>query len=145
VLLRFGYVGHAESFICPSDVDGACLDMANPQALQDFPDPKNCSYDSLNMAGPLPRIEDAGDLPYLADANPLFAGGRFNVAVPVSSNSSNHRRLDGQNVWRLSGHVVWSRTPNVGYDGDNIWQVDGVRIYIGTEAQSSPRDAFLVP
>ncbi len=145
VLLRFGYIANPKVFVCPSDRNAQSLEIANPQAMQDFPDPRNCSYDSLNMGGPLPRMDDAANLPYMADANPLFEGGQFNDAVSVSANSGNHAGGRGQNVWRLGGQVAWTVTPNVGYDGDNIWQIQGVLKYDGTEVQSSPRDAFLVP
>lgn len=145
VLLRFRYVGNPESFICPSRKDAVPLNVKNPYAQADFSDPNNCSYDSLNMAGTTPRIGAAASLPYMADANPLFVGGRFRTVDADLTNSSNHPNGAGQNVLCLDGTVDWCTSPNCGHRGDNIWQIRSVRIYKGTEIQTSPEDTFLVP
>lgn len=145
LLLRLGYVSRAQAYICPSHSDGLCLEVVNPQALNDFPDPRNCSYDSLNMAGATPAYSKLCNLPYMSDANPLFAGGKFNRIDPAVANSLNHRRGRGQNVLCLNGTVTWHKTPNCGRNQDNIWQAGSVTVYQGTEAQTRDDDTFLTP
>ena len=144
LLLRFRYVDSAKVFVCPSCGGARVMKVENPQALSDFPDSRNCAYDALNMAGPTPRLADRPNQAYMADANPLFAGGRFHRVHPDSP-SPNHRRMGGQNVLRFDGRVDWAKSPRYGRDGDNIWQAGTLRVYRGTEAQRSADDAFLVP
>jgi hypothetical protein len=144
LLLRFGYVDRPNVFVCPSCSGARVMKVENPHALSDFPDPRNCAYHALNMAGPTPRLTEQPDLAYMADANPLFADGRFHRVNPESP-SPNHRRMPGQNVLRLDGRVDWSQSPKYGANGDNIWQAGTLRVYRGTEVQRSPGDAFLVP
>lgn len=145
LLLRLGYVSQARAYICPSHSDALYLKIVNPQALNDFPDPRNCSYDSLNMAGATPAYTKLCNLPYMADANPLFAGGKFNRIDPAVANSRNHRRARGQNVLCFNGAVTWFETPNCGRNQDNIWQAGTVKVYQGTETQTRDDDTFLTP
>jgi hypothetical protein len=145
LVLRLGYIAEPKVFTCPSASDAVPMNMANPQAVSDFPDPRNCSYDSLNMAGPTPKLNGQCSLPYMADANPMFAGGKFHDVDPTLTNSPNHRGHGGQNVLCLDGQVNWFTSPNCGLRGDNIWQAGSLRIYRGTELQTSERDTFLVP
>ena len=61
----------------------------------------------------------------LGDANPLFDGDAITslLGEDVSQlNSGSHGKNKGQNVLYLSGRVVFTRSPNVGVEGDNIWQ-----------------------
>lgn len=144
LLLRFAYVHNAKVFICPSRGDAVALSAPNSQAFEDFPDPRNCSYDSLNMAGIIPSASAGGRLPYMSDANPLFVGGRLNRADPAAC-SPNHRRGAGQNVLLIDGSAAWFVTPNCGQNRDNIWQAGTLIDYQGTETQTSASDSFLIP
>lgn len=144
LLLRYGYVGRPEAYVCPSCRTAKPMLVSNPAAMDDFPDARNCSYHSLNMGGPTPRFGDAPDQVYIADANPLFVGARFNRVNPESP-SPNHPRLLGQNVLRIDGRADWAVTPRFGPGGDNIWQAGAVRLYKGVEIQRSVRDTFLIP
>ncbi len=145
LLLRLRYVNQCDSFVCPSHGDAKPLAVPNAHAFSDFPDPANCSYDSQNMAGPSVRLTSSSDLPYMADANPLFEGGKFHAIDPLRSNSRNHNGGVGQNVLFLDGHARWTQDPNCGVRGDNIWQAGSLRHYRGTEKPTCPEDAFLVP
>ncbi len=145
LLLRLRYVDDGVVFTCPSQPGAEALTVANPHAFSDFPDPANCSYDSQNMAGPTARLSTGCDMPYMADANPLFVGGKFNAIDPRLSNSRNHNGGAGQNVLYLAGHTQWTKNPNCGVRGDNIWQAGTLRHYRGTEKQTCAEDAFLVP
>jgi hypothetical protein len=145
LLLRFAYVSSPRQFICPSDGGAEPLQVENPYALVDFADSRNRSFDSLNVAGPIPVYGDAPRQPYMADANPLFVNGRFNLIDPDAANSPNHVKLSGQNVLSIDGGATWYDSPRCGHKRDNIWQAGAVRIYKGTETQSSRDDTFLVP
>lgn len=145
LLIRLRFVKDPKVFVCPSRLDGKVMKLTDLSRLEDFADPQNCSYDSQNMAGPTPMLSAATAIPYMADANPLFDGGRFHKIDPVSANSLNHRKRSGQNVLYLDGKVDWCTTPNCGHQGDNIWQAGTITEYTGTEAQESPEDTFLVP
>lgn len=145
LLLRLGYVDDGSVFICPSQSGAKVLAIANPHAFSDFPDPANCSYDSQNMAGPTAKLSAGCDVPFMADANPLFEGGKFHAVDPLLTNSRNHNGGRGQNVLYLAGHAKWTKNPNCGVRGDNIWQAGTLRHYRGTEKQTCAEDAFLVP
>jgi hypothetical protein len=41
--------------------------------------------------------------------------------------------------------VQWKRRPNVGVGGDNIYLVQGVVDYKGTETPASDTDSFILP
>ena len=144
LLLQFRYVQEAKAFVCPSCNKSQVMRVANPHALSDFPDTRNCSYHLLNMSGPTPRLTVAPRHPLMADSNPLFVGGRFHRISPEMP-SPNHRRPRGQNILCFDGAVDWTVTPKVGPSEDNIWQAGAVRIYQGTEMQTSAEDTFLVP
>lgn len=84
-----------------------------------------------------------GRVAVLADRNPLFSGaGTHNV----NANSWNHTRR-GQNVLYDDGSVIWTQSPDVGPDHDNIWSIGSppIRAYTGVEEPQSPHDIILVP
>ncbi len=138
LLARYHFVGSVRVFICPSQKTVTKpMDTGTPVE-------QRCSYDSINMAGPTPKYSIASSLPYMGDANPLFAGGKLNRIDPTVTNSPNHGRR-GQNILSLDGSTRWTTTPNQGRHGDNIWQSGQKTKYTGTEVQQSQTDTFLVP
>ncbi|MBL8878101.1 MAG: hypothetical protein JNG88_03185 [Phycisphaerales bacterium] len=131
--------------ICPSTKD---IPLANNQRVIDA---SNLSYAYQNMAGVRPSLADNPNLVVLADDNPLFDDGRplvdlrvrLGVADPASVNSRAHGGY-GQNVLTLNGRVVWSDTPNVGVNGDNIWTLANVQSYTGREGPATATDSHLL-
>ncbi len=121
------------------------MDTQANDPLEDFPTRENCSFDSQNMAGPTPSLGVEPCLPIFADRNPLFEGSKLKAAHLLEANSRSHDAGAGQNVLCSDGRVLWTTTPVLGSRGDNIWMVDGVTTYTGTEHQQQPTDAFLVP
>jgi len=84
-------------------------------------------------------------MPYVSDANPLFAGGQFNEDVdPTTTNSPSHRG-QGQNILHFDGSVGWLSSPILNRTGDNIWQIGSIRRYQGTEQPQQATDAFMTP
>ena len=136
----------AECFNCPADSQAAQPDsLFDPKAYDDFPTRRHNSFDALNMAGPLPCPGSCPDLAYLADRNPLFVQGRFDDSRdPDWANSPSHAGR-GQNVVFMDGRVEWMRKPVYGQRRDNLWVLDNVRTYTGTESRPDAHDAFLVP
>ena len=81
----------------------------------------------------------------MSDANPLFRDGRFvETADPDTTNSLAHGG-DGQNVMTLDGRVEFTTSPLYGDFRDNVWTIQGVRTYTGTEVPTRDDDAFLIP
>ncbi len=84
-------------------------------------------------------------MPYISDANPLFAGGQFNEDVdPATTNSPSHGG-QGQNILHFDGSVGWLSSPMLNRTGDNIWQIGTLRRYQGTEQPQQTTDAFMTP
>jgi hypothetical protein len=144
VLLRF-HVVTPGNFICAAAPRAKPMDASRIDQWNDFPAAENCSFDSQNMAGPTLPLGEQNRLPIFADRNPLFDGDRLDAVGAAEINSRSHNGGAGQNVLCADGRVLWTTTPLVGPRGDNIWQVEGVTRYTGTEYQQDPTDTFVIP
>jgi hypothetical protein len=144
MLVRLQFV-KPDGFVCAAMNGARPMTASGFERLEDFPAPENCSFDSQNMAGPTLPLGERNNLPIYADRNPLFDGGKLNVANPAETNSRTHNGGTGQNVLCTDGRVLWTTSPVLGPRGDNIWQVEGVTSYNGTEYQQHPADAFVIP
>ena len=118
--------------------------------MVDFPSPQYVSYSYQYSLGRAVRrdapelVNVAEQMAILADANPLFDGGRFRRDRLGQGVSENHR-CTGQNVLYLSGAVRWFTHARAGVNGNNIWLADGIYEYHGDEKPTSPVDTFLLP
>jgi hypothetical protein len=111
----------------------------------DFSTPRGISYDSLNLAAARPNLRPNRSVAYLADANPLFVGGKFHRDVdPYTTNSPSHRGK-GQAVLLLDGSVNKMTSPIFGNSRDNLWLAGDILNYTGTETPADDQDSFLVP
>jgi len=84
----------------------------------------------------------------MADQTPLLKDNTLVRDFEPLSSSPNHRgwfSKSGQNILGLDGSVKWQESPLVGLSRDNIWTVDKVRTYTGSEVPSDPTDSFLAP
>lgn len=146
LVLRSRLVPSSEVFTCPADPTASPVNTASLGRITDFPDAHNISFDTLNMNGVDPPINPAFPIAYMSDRNPLFVGGQFNDDVdPENANSPIHDGGAGQNVLMLDGSSRWLTSPLWGPKLDNIWLAGTIRRYQGTETQSTPEDAFMVP
>ncbi|MHC4996434.1 MAG: hypothetical protein ACYTGQ_15415 [Planctomycetota bacterium] len=103
------------------------------------------SYSYQNQFTSLkPKLDGSTLVALLADKNPFFEPGKYNLEMTPLTNSANHER-QGQNVLLTNGSVIWLTTPL--YESDNIFHAgdDGLDYYTGLEAPATPEDAFLVP
>lgn len=140
-------LGHArpEVFICPSAGSPANTERVILEKMEDFRSSEHCGYDFQNMAGPTLPLGHGRPQPILSDHNPLFDSKRSPTPPGPDANSRSHDNGAGQNVLSSDGRVNWFITPRVPPKGDNIWQIEGVERYNGTEYQQRADDAFLVP
>jgi len=146
LLLKENGGAKPSDFVCPSRPEAQAMAVDEVAHRTDFASARNVSYDSWNLAGASPNLRPVDpDLVYLSDANPLFVGGRFHPALdPDRTNSPAHSGR-GQNVMLLGGHSEMLRSPIYGPRRDNLWTIEGVRYYNGTEKPDRAGDAFLVP
>jgi hypothetical protein len=144
VLFRLRYVGDPRTLVCPSRGDHEAAPTTADRRIAILAR-RNCSYDFQNMGGPTTGLRVGWCIPIAADSNPLFEGGSFHAVVdPRKANSVAHRGR-GQNVLCTDGHIIFAREPIAGQFRDNIWTIEGIKHYTGTEVQSASTDAFLVP
>ncbi|MBT7170795.1 MAG: hypothetical protein HN909_03385 [Phycisphaerales bacterium] len=147
LLLTESYVDGTHIFRCPA---AGGKGFVFREGMDDFPLDAAVGYsyryslgEGLRMGGGRNDRERSA-VPVLADASPLFDSGQFD-ASQIGRNSRNHDR-DGQNVLYLSGDVRWAKTPTAGgMADDDIYTIQGVATYHGTEAPQSHDDTFLLP
>ncbi len=126
-------------------------DLQIREGLEDFPAARYIHYAYQHMLGQSGSEHSGASLgsaadekAILADDTPLFEGGRFQRDRLHAQTSQNHSGR-GQNVLYLPGNVRWVESPDVGIDGDNIYQASNVYSYEGVETPAGPRDTFLLP
>jgi hypothetical protein len=143
-LVRWRFVTPS-AFHCPGRPDDAALSCPKPEALDEFPDPRNNSYSTQILTPTWRQQQLQPQSPVAADLTPLVDQQRrlFDYG-PIPFNSTSHRGK-GQNVLRRNLSVRFSNSPNVGLDNDDIYRVIGVQQYTGFERPRLRSDAFLVP
>jgi len=143
LLAKLGFVTDPADFVCPSSPN-VPVEVDDFGDLDDFASAANCTYDSLNMAGPTPTLSDAGSAVYMSDPNPLFVDGFYHGSVNPNDTNSPIHGGKGQNVLLLDGRVRWMTSP-FRNRRDNVWVAGDLHTYTGTETQQDEDDAFLVP
>ncbi len=84
-----------------------------------------------------------GGMPVMGDRNPVIdARASGDPINPFRANSENHSKR-GQNVLYTDNAIVWLVDPHIGQQ-DNIWLIEGQRIFVPGDAPTSLSDAFLV-
>ncbi len=150
-LWRLVHGGYARPmlFQCPAAGGGRSIDAAAMATMPDFPSREYISYSYHNSVNAKPLQMDglgaaAGRMAILADRTPVFVSGRFDPMELDCGNSRNHNQR-GQAVLFLDMHAEWTQRSDVGVKGDNIWLVQNVFNYDGTECPASDTDSFLLP
>lgn len=145
LLAKHRMVDNMGDFLCPSADDAREMDGAQLASRDDFESTRSLTYDTLNLSTDSPNLTPPKTIAYVADRNPLFVNGRFDDQVdPDRTNSPVHHGR-GQTVLTLDGTVKFVDSPIYGQAKDNLWLVNDVRRYTGTESPSRQDDAFLVP
>jgi hypothetical protein len=144
-LVKGGFV-KPSAFICPDRAGDSVMHPRNVMRFSDFPDPRNNSYATQIVSSPWRQAELASMTPIAADMTPLVDDNRNLLRdQQPPENSQSHADANGQNVLRSDGSVIFSRTPRVGVENDDIYRVIGVQKYTGFERPQLRSDAFLVP
>ena len=143
LLARSKYVS-PDSMSCPENGEAPNVMHA---AMYDWPRYEAVSYSYQNQyTNEAQRLSRDNQTAVLADKNPLFRtrGDHFvyQNQLPANTVSLAHGGA-GQNIVLSDGSVTWSRKPVV--QGDNIWLINGVDKYMGTESPELTGDSFLVP
>lgn len=141
LLGKLGFVAEPRDFLCPSAIE---VEPESRNAADDFA-AGGLSFDTLNLAGDQPNLQPPPTVAYIADRNPLFVDGKFDESKDPSCTNSPAHRGRGQNVLTLDGKAEFTRTPILGTARDNVWLIDDVRTYDGTESPTRRDDSFLVP
>jgi len=151
----------AEHFVCPARKHARVVKLTPEQLQQynDFPSRRNVSYSFALMNDAFQRRQRAGVADVLmSDRNPLFenafgsqkkrssAQDKF-VRVFINENklrmmSANHRG-QGQNVLLRGGSARFNNKRLI--LNDDIFTVQGIDSYTGSETTANDSDMFLVP
>jgi len=160
LLVKEGYTD-AKNFICPARKHARAVKLSPEQLQQynDFPSRRNVSYSFALMGENFLRRQRAGIADVLmSDRNPLFedafgsrkkrssAQDKF-VQVFINENklrmmSANHRG-QGQNVLLRGGSASFKNKRLI--LNDDIFTVQGITSYTGSETTANDGDIFLVP
>lgn len=147
-LINGRYASSPVVFQCPA-IGGSSFQVT--AGMTDFPAGKYVGYSYQHSIGKYRLRQNdpvlstvAKEMAILADSSPLFDDGRFHRDRMNVLGSDNHRWA-GQNVLYLDQHVAWSEKPDVGVNGDNIYNAQGVTDYAGNEVPASMTDTFLLP
>jgi hypothetical protein len=154
LLVKSRYVDPA-LLVCPA-VSAKPVKPEKLDHLDDFLPSMVVSYSFQNLCGDQqfnegPRRQRwvyPSTMAIMADQTPLFKDNTLVRDFNPLSSSPNHRdwfSKSGQNILGLDGSVKWQESPLVGLDKDNIWTVNKVRTYTGSEVPSDPTDSFLAP
>ncbi|MHC4726329.1 MAG: hypothetical protein ACYS17_03805 [Planctomycetota bacterium] len=155
LLLKLGFSDNPKQFVCPGGKqrNTTPLDMLEVRNYNDFPTRKHINYSFRVMCSPSTKKNMLGGQPLMADCNPVFEGvsegksGLFKVHLDKGSstrNCSNHN-MRGQNVLYSDGHAEFTKTRYVGIPRDDIFTLQNVKVYSGTERPSCMTDPFLAP
>jgi hypothetical protein len=160
LLVKGGYA-KAEHFICPArrHAKAVKLSLEQLQRYNDFPSRRNVSYSFALMGDGFLKRQRAGMADVLmSDRNPVFenafdcrkkrssAQDKF-VQVFINENklrmmSANHRG-QGQNVLLRGGSASFKNKRLI--LNDDIFTVQGIDCYMGSETTTNDSDMFLVP
>ncbi|MHC4115157.1 MAG: hypothetical protein ACYSSL_07560 [Planctomycetota bacterium] len=154
LLAKGGYVD-TTNFVCPGKREGTAIqfDSAEAEKYNDFPARRYVTYSLRIRCNKSRKNNPYGRKALLADLNPLFENfprdyseqPRLKLDVKLLNlNSVNHSRK-GQNVLFCDGSVVFTTTRHTDISKDDIFTLQDIMLYQGTEVPSCEADAFLAP
>jgi hypothetical protein len=160
-LAKQGYV-KPDAFICPGHRNALPLTpeqiTRQLQQLQDFPSRNNISF-SFTIINNKNAVSSSGlRRVIMGDMNPVFRSIPTCGKDPVANMNKFEKVLLTQNLKQMSSTNHNCKSQNVLYsdgsveliknrvvNGDDIFTIQGVDAYTGTEAPVSINDTFLVP
>lgn len=152
LLLKHGYSGRPEDFVCCSkrQKQYTALRMSQVHRYKDFPSRKHITYSFRIVCKQPIKLRLLGRQPLMADRNPVFEDmpeDKFEVHLDSelsTRNGMNHNR-HGQNVLSCDGNVQFLKTRHVGVPQDDIFTVQNIAVYRGSERPACETDPFLGP
>jgi hypothetical protein len=160
-LVKRNYVT-PEAFICPGHRNARPLTSEQItrqlQQLQDFPSRNNISYSFIIINGKTAVAQSGSRRVIMGDMNPVFRSiptfgndvfAKMNqfekvlVDQHLKQMSSSNHNCKSQNILYSDGSVesIKNRVVN----GDDIFTIQGINAYTGTEMPTIANDVFLVP
>lgn len=137
-------------FVDPASVSDFPMYYSASKSINDFPDPRNTSYNFLRQLShrPWTRYEFSPRMPIVADMTPLVDNDRrLRRNGPISTNSHAHGGR-GQNVLHMDYSARFFTTPMAGPNAwDDLYRLQGYNDsdYTGHEGPQGTTDAFLTP
>jgi hypothetical protein len=152
-LVRGVYVD-PNDFICSGRRQKPIIrfDLSQVKNFNDFPSRQHITY-SIRICCKEPTMEKLAQKILMADLSPLFealpADFSQPLKIPVDEkllnlNSINHN-YRGQNVLRGDGSVRFLKTRFFGITRDDIYTLQNILTYNGTERPSCETDSFFAP
>jgi len=160
-LLKGDYV-KSDDFICPGHRTSRPLTpeqiTRQLQQLQDFPSRNNISFSSVIIHGKTAVMRSGSRKVIMGDMNPVFRSiptcendifAKMNefekvlLTQNLKQMSSTNHNCKSQNVLYNDGSVETIKTRVV--NGDDIFTIQGIDSYGGTEMPTIETDVFLVP
>ncbi|MBN1815892.1 MAG: hypothetical protein JW828_00940 [Sedimentisphaerales bacterium] len=155
LMLKLGYVS-PEDFLCPGQQDALRLIPESIQDSRDFPSRQYVSYSFLLRCEANAGQQLRGRVLLASDRNPVFVNipsdpsrvqgdnfGQIVINEILQKMLSPNHRNQGQNVLWSDGSVKFLRDRIV--DGDDMFMINGINVYEGTEIPCSQNDIFVVP
>lgn len=152
-LVRGIYVDPNE-FICPGRRQKPIIrfDISQVKNFNDFPSRQHITF-SIRICCKDPTMEKLANKVLMADLSPLFEALPSDFSQPLkipvdekllNLNSINHN-YRGQNVLRGDGSVRFLRTRFFDITRDDIYTLQNILNYNGTERPSCETDSFFAP
>jgi len=151
LLLKLGYNANPSDFVCcgRKQEQLRLLKVSEVENYNDFPRTEHITYSFRIPCRRTTKITMFQG-PIMADSNPLFENiqaGEFQVRLDdnlSTAASMNHNRR-GQNVLFTDGRARFLKTRHVGVPQDDIFTVQNVVEYRGSERPACEKDPFLAP
>jgi len=157
-LVKGGYV-KGNVFICRGNVGAESVqyDAAQISGLRDFPSRRNVTYSFILFCDKNTDIAQSSRKVIAGDLNPVFREIPDGKSIYAGLNEFEKILLDrhlkqilspshqgkGQNILNCDGSVEWIRVRVV--NNDDIYTIEGIDEYTGTEMPNDFCDIFLVP
>lgn len=152
LLVKRGYVDPAD-FVCPGRRQKLLIrfEISEVKNYNDFPGRQHMAY-SNRICCKIPTVDTLATKVIIADLSPLFEDlpdhsrpliKRVDEGL-LSHNSINHN-YRGQNILVGDGSSRFQRSRLLGITRDDMYTLQNIRNYNGTERPASEADNFLAP
>jgi hypothetical protein len=153
LLVKGDYVDPAD-FVCPGRKQKLVIRFEPSQVknYNDFPGRQHITY-SIRICCKIPTVDALAQKVLMADLSPLFedlpADFSRPLKIPVDRellnlNSTNHN-YRGQNMLSGNGSVRFANTRRIGITQDDLYTLQNILNYNGTERPSCETDSLLAP